>query len=175
MRLAILTYREFFHYLLHSDGLEPEVRVSWLLHIIVCHCAWSLDSLPVHRSLAWCTPTHVYELLLAILPHHIRHLGAFKLAKVEIHHLTARSCIYTGVFDASGDLMMNNRLLVFADDIDSQFKHVLLPKLMWIGVPVLLRQSSTIDKGSVGGLDVSYPNLSISISPYLGVLSRQEF
>ena len=77
------------------------------------------------------------------------------------------------MLDLCSDLVMDNRLLIFADDIDSKLQVVGRLKLVGLRLAVLRRQATAVYKCAVGRLDVAYPDLSLPISPYLCVLPRQ--
>lgn len=102
--------------------------MSGLLHAVwvVGHGARARESLTVDRALAGRATTHIRHLLLAVGAHHIRELGSFELAEVEVDHVATGSCINARMFNARGDFVVNDGLLVFADNVDSEFQHVLL-------------------------------------------------
>jgi hypothetical protein len=84
MSFVTCTYIELLHYLLHSDGLQPEVRMTGLLHcVLVCLRTTShLHALTVHRALTGSPAAHVRELLLAV--RHVLHLVVIQLAKIQV-------------------------------------------------------------------------------------------
>ena len=53
------------------------------------------------------------------------------------------------MFNFSGDLLVNNGLLIFADNIDPQLQDVVLVQLMRIGFAAVGRQAMSINEGSV--------------------------
>lgn len=70
---------------------------------------------------------------------------------------------------------MNDVLMIFTYDIDAEFEMILILDEMRLRVTVFLGQPGSIDKGSIGGFDVTNPYPPLFVGPYLGMLSRQNF
>lgn len=70
------------------------------------------------------------------------------------------------------NLVVNDRVAVLADNVDSELKHILGAQLVGLALLVLLRQALAIDPGAVRGLDVANPDLArVPVGPDLGVLA----
>lgn len=87
---------------------------------IARHGTRSLDTLAIHRALARSAATHVSQLLLGARPHDVGELRSFKFAKIEIKHIVASPGIDACMFDAGSNLVVDNRLLVFAHNVDAK-------------------------------------------------------
>lgn len=94
-----------------------------------------------------------------------------EVSKVEVQNIVV--WIDTCVLDLGSNLVMDDRFLVFADNINSKLKHVLLTKFVRFRVAIFRRETSAVDKSAVGRLDVTDPYLARAISPYLGMLPRE--
>ena len=74
----------------------------------------------------------------AIAAHDIGELWPLEFAKVEVDHLATGSRVDASMLNARSDLVVDNSLLVFADDVDTEFQHVLFSQLVGVRISVLL-------------------------------------
>ena len=75
------------------------------------------------------------------------------------------------MFNFGSNFMMNNRLLVLADDVDTQLQMITGLELVGFGLAIFRRQSGSVNEGAVGRFYVADPNLSLPIGPYLRMLA----
>lgn len=80
------------------------------------------------------------------------------------------------MLNSCGDFVVDNSLVIFSDNIDTQLQDVLSTDFMWFALPVLWGETRAIDKGTVGRLDVANVDSARSLlGPDFGVLTRENF
>lgn len=82
---------------------------------------------------------------------------------------------HAGVFHFGCNFVMDNSLLILANNVDTKFEMILGLEFVRFRLSVFLRESSPIHKCTVGRLDVPDPNLAAAIRPNFSVLPRQHF
>lgn len=130
--------------------------------------------LPCHIRLASSIDAALTSCPLEVLSiyHHTATSTWVKLTKVE--SVIALS-VHTSMLDLCSNLVVYHRLLVLANNINTQLEYVLLSQFSWLRLLVLLTQSHAIDECSVAALDVFDEDAALSVGIDFGVLSGQHF
>lgn len=132
------------------------------LHLdLPCHVRWSSS---IDTSLASC-PLEILSVY-----HHTATSTGIEFTEVEA---IIALPVYTGMFDLCSNLVVHHRLLVLANNVDTQFEYILFSQLSWLRLLVFLAQSHTVDECSVATLDIFDEDTSLSVCIDFGVLSRK--
>lgn len=132
------------------------------LHLdLPCHVRWPSS---IHTALAPC-PLEILSVY-----HHTATSTWIKFTKIEA--IIALS-IYASMFNLCSNLVVHHRLLVLADNVDTQLEYILFSQFSGLRLLIFLTQSHAVDKCSVAALDVLDEDASLSVGINFGVLSRK--